>query len=144
MVLLVNTRRDRGHRRVEKIELVIGIVVGIFAIAGTLWKVSKLAIEKIAEPVCDIKGQVESMEKQIEEILDIVSHNGNADRYLLQYRIEQLCFKAFATCKRTGRDEIDKDILATINNMHAEYKYFGGNSVIDIMVARANRLHVVE
>lgn len=121
----------------ERLELWIAVFIGGATLLGLIWKVIKLVVVKISKPFCDIK-------KKLDEIIELSTHNGTANRYLLKYRIEQLCFKAFANCKRTGTEEIDKDVLTTINNMHAEYKYFGGNSTIDKLVERVNQLHIVD
>lgn len=79
----------------ERLELWIGIIIGITTIAGVLWKLGLKAIERLSKPIHTVK-------EQVDEILDKVTHNGNADRYLLKYRVEQLCFRVFAECKKNG------------------------------------------
>lgn len=102
------------------------------------------AEEDLKETVQGLNENMQDVQAKLDELLEISKHNGLSNKHLLSYRIERLCLDALTRCSQTGVKEIDKDLLARINNMHAEYKYFGGNSVIDKLVERVNDLHIVD
>jgi hypothetical protein len=119
---IVKLRKDKKEAEQEKIEAE---------------KDLEKTVEKLNRNMCE-------MQSKIDELIDISTHNGLSNKHLLSYRLERICLTALEECKKTGCKEIDKDLLARINSMHKEYKYFGGNSVIDKLVERVNQLHIVD
>lgn len=128
----------------EKIELWVGLIISLLTLAGLIWGTVKSAMKTIRKPMEALKKDMSTLESKIDEIIELSMHNGISNKYLLKYRIEQLCFRVFAKCKETGLDEIDKDKLTTINKMHEQYKYFSGNGTVDKLVERVNELHIVD
>ena len=124
----------------EQLQIVLSIIISAGAVAGIMYRIFKQA----CKPFDRIEKQFKEQDNKLDQILEMVSHNTTTNRYLLKYRIEQLCFKAFDEAKRTGKEEIDKHDLATINNLYEEYKYFKGNSTVDIIVDSVKKFKIME
>ena len=124
----------------EQLQIVLSIIISAGAVAGVMYRIFKQA----CKPFDRIEKQFKEQDNKLDQILEMVSHNTTTNRYLLKYRIEQLCFKAFDEAKRTGKEEIYKDDLATINNLYEEYKYFKGNSTVDIIVDSVKKFKIME
>ena len=124
----------------EQLQIVLSIIISAGAVAGVMYRIFKQA----CKPFDRIEKQFKEQDNKLDQILEMVSHNTTTNRYLLKYRIEQLCFKAFDEAKRTGKEEIDKHDLATINNLYEEYKYFKGNSTVDIIVDSVKKFKIME